>query len=97
MDESERKDAEDMLRMKVNKKLLQQHLSEVTGKTVILKDLTNIQTGLSSHCDGNDLKALVNRLEKIEGNTLLLYCTCHVHAQIMVTFIHTHVSSYLYL
>ncbi len=37
-----------MLKMKVNKKLLQQHLSEVTSKIMILKDITNIHTTLAS-------------------------------------------------
>ena len=63
-----------MLRMKVNKKLLQQHITKVTGKIVTLKDLTNIQTTLASQCDGNDLKALVNRLRGMEGDPRI--CTC---------------------
>ena len=52
--------------MKVNKKLLQQHLSETTGKVVTLKDITNIQTELSKP-DENNLESVVNTLRKIEG------------------------------
>lgn len=52
--------------MKVNKKLLQQHLSESTGKVVTLKDITNVQTGLSKPDDSN-LESVVNTLRKIEG------------------------------
>ena len=52
--------------MKVNKKLLQQHLSGSTGKVVTLKDITNIQTGLSKPDDSN-LESVINSLRKIEG------------------------------
>ena len=52
--------------MKVNKKLLQQHLSETTGKVVTLKDITNIQTGLIKP-DENNLESVVSTLRKIEG------------------------------
>ena len=53
--------------MKVNKKLLQQHLSETTGKIVTLKDnITNIQTGLTKP-DENNLESVVSTLRKIEG------------------------------
>lgn len=53
--------------MKVNKKLLQQHLSEATGKIITLKDITNIQTGTSKDDDGNNLETLVDRLRRMEG------------------------------
>lgn len=52
--------------MKVNKKLLQQHLSETTGRVVTLKDITNIQTGLTKP-DENNLESVVSTLRKIEG------------------------------
>ena len=54
------------MRMNVNKKLLQQHLSESTGKVVTLKDITNIWTGLSKP-DENNLESVVSTLRKIEG------------------------------
>ena len=57
--------------MKVNKKLLQQHLSETTGKIVTLKDITNVQTGLTKP-DENNLESVVSTLRKIEG-TFLFY------------------------
>ena len=62
-----RKEAEGLLRMKVNKKLLQQHLSEATGQIVTLRDITNIRVGSNRNEDGNDLKSLVSRLRKLEG------------------------------
>jgi len=52
--------------MKVNKKLLQQHLSS-SGKVVTLKDISNVQRELKANSSGNDLDSLVNRLRKLEG------------------------------
>ena len=56
--------------MQVNKKLLQQHLNEKTGKIVTLKDISNIQTRMHSHVDGNDISSLVTRLRAITGMLL---------------------------
>ena len=56
--------------MQVNKKLLQQHLNEKTGKIVTLKDISNIQTRMHSHVDGNDINSLVTRLRAIAGMLL---------------------------
>ena len=53
-----------LLQMKVNKKLLQQHLSSTTGKVVTLKDITNIQSEVNAGCD---LDVLVTRLRESEG------------------------------
>ena len=58
-----RKEAEGFLKIKVNKKLLQQHLSVTVGKVVTLKDISNIQTGLVRKENGNNLDALVKKLE----------------------------------
>ena len=53
--------------MKVNKKLLQQHLTSTTGKVVTLKDISNIQSGVSAADSSSDLGALVTRLRESEG------------------------------
>lgn len=53
--------------MQVNKKLLQQHLNEKTGKTVTLKDISNIQSRMNSGIDGSDIDCLVTRLRAITG------------------------------
>ena len=63
-----RNEAEGFLKMKVNKKLLQQHLSLTAGKVVTLKDISNIQTGLVSKEDGNNLDALVKTLRDMSGH-----------------------------
>ena len=56
--------------MKVNKKLLQQHLSSDNGKVVTLKDISNVQTEINAKSDGNNLDFLVNHLRQTEGISL---------------------------
>ena len=61
-------EAQSLLKMKVNKKLLQKHLTS-TGRVVILKDISNMQTQVNAaKDDGNNLDAVVSRLREIEGN-----------------------------
>ena len=48
LDYETRKEVEGVLKMKVNKKLLQQHLTVTAGKVVTLKEISNIQTALES-------------------------------------------------
>ena len=67
LSENERKEAEGYIKMKVDKKLLQQHLSEKTGKVVTLKDISNVQTSIRESSDRNDLGALTTQLHAIEG------------------------------
>ena len=57
-----RKEAEGFLKMNVNKKLLQQHLTVTVGKVDTLKDISNIQNALVSKKDGNSLDTLVKKL-----------------------------------
>ena len=83
-----------MLRMKVNTKLLQQHLGDATGKVVTLKDVRNMQTSIHTQSDKNNLEALVNRLRQIHGkcyhiklvlvqwsatNVPVISCTVYLH------------------
>ena len=53
--------------MKVNKKLLHQHLICNTGKVVTLKDITNVQTEIHQSSDSNNLDILVQCLKDIYG------------------------------
>ena len=65
---TEKKNAEELMKLKVNKQLLQQHLCTRTGKVVTLKDITNVQIGLRhSASEGNNLEKLVKRLKSIDG------------------------------
>lgn len=57
-----------MLNLKVNKKLLQQHVSESTGKVVTLRDISNVQSVKpSSKEERNSLEAVITKLKTIEG------------------------------
>ena len=67
LNSAEKEEAKVMLQMKVNKKLLQQHLSSSSGKTVTLRDLTNVQAELNATNTGNNLDALVMCLRELEG------------------------------
>ena len=67
LNNSEKEEAKVMLQMKVNKKLLQQHLSCSSGKVVTLRDLTNVQAELNASNTGNSLDALVMHLRQLEG------------------------------
>ena len=64
--------------MKVNKKLLQQHFSVTTGKVVMLKDIRNIQTGLVSKENGNNLDTLVKKLRYVRYINIIIYILVHV-------------------
>ena len=59
--------AKELLKLKVNKKLLQEHLSYTSGKVVTLKDISNIQSELGTKSSGNNLDDLVTHLRSIEG------------------------------
>ena len=76
----EKIEARALLQLKVNKKLLQQHLRTTTGKVVTLKDISNIQSEVNADCN---LDALVTRLRESEGTTMLLY-TCLLHRYLFV-------------
>ena len=65
LNQSEKKNAQELIKLKVNKKLLQQHLSETTGKVVTLKDITNMQTS-SQNPKNSSVEELVTRLKAID-------------------------------
>ena len=67
LDEASKGQAKELLKLKVNKKLLQEHLSYTSGKVVTLKDISNIQSELGTKGSGNNLDDLVTRLKSIEG------------------------------
>ena len=72
--------AEGFLKMKVNKKLLQQHLSVTAEKVITVKDISNIQqTGLVSKEDGNNLNALVKKLRNVRYINIIIYM--HVYTR----------------
>ena len=68
LDPDEVKETEAMLNLGVNKKLLQLHVQQTTGKAVTLKDLTNIKTAMDNKFTKNDIIAVVKQLKEIKGN-----------------------------
>lgn len=56
-----------LLELKVNKKLLRDHVSNKTGQVVTLKDIANVQTAVRGCKSRNDLKAVVEMLQKEPG------------------------------
>ena len=67
--QQDRKEVQSLSQMKVNKKLLQQHISNKTGKRVTLKDISNIQGKMNAGCS---LDSLVARLRESEGKSCML-------------------------
>ena len=59
-----KENVKDMLKMKPNKKILQQRIRATTGKCVSLKDLHNLNPPPSYR---NDLVALVEEMKKEPG------------------------------
>ena len=73
LNECEKREAEDLLKMKVNTKLLQQCLGDATGRVVTLKDVRNMQTGIHAQSDKKNLEALVPQFRQIHGNVSILH------------------------
>ena len=73
---AQKNEAKSLLKMKVNKKLLQQHLTNTSKKIVTLRDISNIQSEVNACSDGNYLMALVTRLREIEGIEFLYGSMC---------------------
>ena len=59
-----------LLELKVNKKLLRDHVANKTGKVVTLKDIANVTTAVQKNRSRNDLNAVVEILEKEPGMQL---------------------------
>ena len=62
----QKKEAVGLLKLKVNKKLLQQHLSESSGKVVTLKDISNISSDLKK-VSIESIESVVTKLKDVKG------------------------------
>ena len=71
-----------LLRMKANKKLVQQEISKETGKVILLKDICNIITAAKQGRSRNNLDITVQTLKDKYGMYLL-----HVMILIYTVFI----------
>ena len=69
LDDASLDTSKQMLAMKPNKKLVQQHLQDSTGKVVLLKDLHNIAATITSApVGGSLLQTLINDMRKEPGS-----------------------------
>ena len=64
---SEQKEAEKLLSLKANKKLVQDKLASETGKCISLKDLTNISSMTKASSTRNNLEECVKKLTDKHG------------------------------
>ena len=60
-----------LLSMHANKKLVQQHIFQSSGKVVLLKDLHNIKAR-TQKSSGNDLQALVEEMQRVADSVTKL-------------------------
>lgn len=62
-----RQEAEKLLLLKANKKMVKDKLAGMSGKVILLKDLSNLSTKMKSSQTRNDLDAAVNQLIEKHG------------------------------
>ena len=70
LDSQQKEEIKELLRLKANKKLLQNHLQNSLGRVVLLKDLHNIATARSTN-ELSELEATVKELKEIPGKTIM--------------------------
>ena len=66
LDSNSKEEAVQLLELKSNRKLLQNHLSLMTGKAITMKDVNNVATKNVPHLS-NDFPELVHEMKKVEG------------------------------
>ena len=67
-----KEEAQKLISLRVNKKLLRDHLARESGKTVLLKDLSNIAASVSSNDSRNDIDESIKVLQRDYGRYLIL-------------------------
>ena len=60
-----------LLMMSANKKLVQQQMSQESGKIVLLKDLSNLTTRAKQNSSKNDLDGCVKKLMEKYGKLVI--------------------------
>ena len=65
--------AENLIKLKVNKKLLQQKLSIESGKIVTLTDISNLVKRMNAAEKRNDLQNTINNLQNHYGKFQEIY------------------------
>ena len=73
LDDSQKKEVKQLLDLKVNKKMLQDHIHKSLGKIVTLKDIHNAnKKEKTKNVVNNDLKTFVDEMKKDEGSVVEL-------------------------
>ena len=68
LDSVQREEVSTMLKLKANKKLVQQHIASKCGRVVILKDIHNVNNHQNDK--SNDLEAAIQELQKAPGKVI---------------------------
>ena len=72
LDPETKQEVAEIMQLKPNKKLLQNHLVCLTGKPIILKDLHNLSTKATKECD---FRELITEMKKVKG---IIYVALYV-------------------
>ena len=73
LSEEEKHEAVKYLALKANKKMVQDKLANISGKVILLKDLTNISAQMKSGKSKNDLEAVARSLANKHGNFMRMH------------------------
>ena len=76
LSEEEKCEAEKYLALKANKKMVQDKLAAMSGKVILLKDLTNLSVQMKSEKSKNDLEAVARSLANKHGNLFVYIHMC---------------------
>lgn len=69
----EESEAVKLLSMKANKKIIQDKMAGMTGKVIILKDLSNLSGKMNAGRTRNDVEAAVKLLTDKHGKCIYMY------------------------
>lgn len=73
MSDEEKEEAARHLSLKANKKMLQDKLARSTGKSIILKDLSNLKEKMKAGKSRNDLDTAVKQLSEKHGKFIAIF------------------------
>ena len=70
LDGQNKEEVKEAIRLKANKKLIQQKIEQATGRPITMKDIQNLQTQTRKEHNSNELDAVVNFLQKDPNSTI---------------------------
>jgi len=79
-----KEEAQKLISLQVNKKLLRDHLARKSGKTVMLKDISNIAAAVTSNDTRNDIDESIKLLKHNYGrHYYILHCShCGIYVNV---------------